>query len=174
MKISVERLIKEGDISPLRWGMNGDDLARVLPGSFGIIQDYRRQRCPWLDFDGIEFYFDEDFYLGLNQLIIQAWRITRRDWAHHRHFDLAWIRQRLTYRKVLGHLQRLGWAYEVWPSGGAYQSPLLLVQGRAAFLFYYDEVATDDLELCKIVLYNPGQAQWLRQRLADMHPGANR
>jgi hypothetical protein len=153
-------MIKEGDISPLWLGMNGDDIARVLPGSIHVIRKYREAQCPFLDFDGIEFYFDEDFYQGLNQLIIQVWRITRRNQSRHRHFDLAWIRQRLTYRKVLGHLQRLGWAYEEHSDG------VLLVEGRAAFAFYDGEEDLNARRLCKIVLYNPEQAQLTREWLA--------
>lgn len=138
--------------------MNGPDIAHALPHSLGVIQKHRAGNFPWLDLDGVEFHFQDDFYVGLSQLIIQAWRIKPN--AVTRHFVLGWINKKLTYSKVRSNLTRLGWAYEEYANA-------IIVEGRAMFLFYYDEEDVNARQLCKIVVFNPQDAQNVMQPLTE-------
>ncbi|UOR06645.1 hypothetical protein MUN82_05980 [Hymenobacter aerilatus] len=163
MTISIERIIKEADISPLYWGMNEDAITQILPNSFQLIQEHRLENRPLLDVDNIEFYFENDFYIGLNQLIIQAWRIKPN--TSTQYFDLSWIDNKLTYRKVKQNLARLEWVYIECPNGS--NAPLILVEGRAMFLFYDDESEISSYPLCKIVILQPKDAQAVLDRITQ-------
>jgi hypothetical protein len=151
MPIALEQLIKEGSISPLHWGMNGEDIAHRLPHSSHLMQRHRWATYPFLDLGGVELYFKEDFYLGLSQLIIQVWRIKPK--AQKRFFDTDWLHDKLPYEKVLRNLERVGRHFTAYT--GLQKEPVLLEEGRALFLFYDIPEPNSAYLLCKVVVLSP-------------------
>lgn len=166
MQISLERIIKKGNISPLKWNMNGEDIPHKLPHSLHLIQNFRRRNYPFLDFDGVELYFREDSHLILYQLIIQAWHIKPK--AKKRFFDVAWLHNNLTYEKVLRNLERLGWAFAEFT--GCQKEPVLLVEGRALFRFYDIPEPNGTYVICKVIILHPRDVQLVIDQLAHPMP----
>ncbi|WP_426492210.1 hypothetical protein [Hymenobacter sp. 102] len=164
MQISIERIIQEGDISPLKWGMSGEDIAQRLLHSYPLIQKYRQGNYPFLDLDGVELYFKEDFYLGLTQLIIQAWRIKPK--RKSRFFDFGWLHHELTYDKVLRNLERLGWAFTKYV--GYYKEPVLLVDNHALFHFYDIPEPNGTYVISKVVILHPQDTQLVIDQLGKL------
>ncbi|UOQ50728.1 hypothetical protein [Hymenobacter cellulosivorans] len=152
MKLSIERLIREDDISPLFWGMNETDLLRIWPHMANDIREGRQSKTPLLNLDEVELYFTKDYYQGLSQLIIQVWAIEPA--AETQYLDFGWINNRVTLGAVRKLLTSRGWEYEEGPNPG-YAAPLLMVEKRAAFLF---QNAEDGYLLEKIVIYSPEDA----------------
>lgn len=140
--------------------MSGDAIAQILPSFSQLIHENQLENRPSLEVDNIEFYFESDSYIELNQLIIQAWCI--KPTASTQYFDLSWIDNTLTYGRVKQNLVQLGWEHTEYPNG-SYKAPLLLVEGRAVFLFYDDESST--YQLCKIVILQPEDAQAVLDRI---------
>ncbi|RSK34464.1 hypothetical protein [Hymenobacter metallilatus] len=164
MPISLEQIIKEGNISPLHWGMNGKDIAHRLSHSYQLIQRHRQANYPFLDLEGVELYFRGDLYQELYQLIIQVWRI--RPKARKRFFGVAWLHNKLTYDKVLGNLKRVGWHFTAYT--GSQKEPVLLVEDRALFRFYDIPEPNGAYLLCKVVVLCPQDTQFVIDELGKL------
>ncbi|RSK44617.1 hypothetical protein EI293_08870 [Hymenobacter perfusus] len=141
--------------------MSGEDIAHKLPHSHQLIRKHRQGNYPFLDLNGVELHFREDFYQELYQLIIQVWRIKPK--AKKRFFDVTWLHSNLTYEKVLRNLERVGWHFTAY--SGSQKEPLLLVEGRALFFFYDIPKPNGTHLLCKVVILNPEGARNVTERL---------
>ncbi|UYZ63902.1 hypothetical protein [Hymenobacter weizhouensis] len=156
MKISIEEIIKTGELYPLFWGMSEKNLIDVLKNLARIIEDLKLRQHPFLLIDHIELYFAKDEYNDLDELIIQTHRI--KPGAESRYFDFGWINKNLTYKSTKQMLIKLGWNFEEGRTKYS-QSPLLIVDNKSIFTFYdesqYDNATLDECELCKIVIKSP-------------------
>ncbi|RAK70264.1 hypothetical protein DLM85_05305 [Hymenobacter edaphi] len=158
-------MIREGDISPLRWGMNAADLAPILTDN--PLDDWatgRIGRQTLLNVDGVEFYFVERRQ-GLWMLLVAAWRIAPA--AASSCFDFGWINQELTYAETQRQLVQRGWPYEVMRDPLNQHHPLLVI-GRHAWVYFDDEGELRKRPIQKICLHNPVDAP---SHYARLKPG---
>lgn len=161
MRITVERIIK-GEISPLFWGMNEKHLLEIWPRMADDIQEYRQSKTPLLYLDEAELYFAQDYYQGLDQIIIQVWAIETA--AETQYLDFGWINKQLTLGAAREILTSRGWEYEEGQNPG-YEAPVIMVEKRAVFLF---EDADYSNVLDKIIIYSPEDASRRYQTLQNM------
>jgi hypothetical protein len=160
MKISIEHVIKEGDIRPLRWGMSAAELAELLPGNPEFHWGSGRTGSQGLlDVDGLEFHFfgrRQDLYL----LVVKVWKLAYL--PPSRCWDFGWLHPELTLGQLRRQLDGLGWPYETMHDPLNPGHPLLVLGRRAWCLFDDTDGPADERRLQKISLQGPDDGQALR------------
>jgi hypothetical protein len=110
MKIHLNRWLKTGDISPLKWGDSKNDILNVIPEWKTYFDESNKSKCPYLVVDNIEFYFEEDEFRELNFIVIGVWHFYR-DYKSD-FFSHDWIRHNLNIPSVRQILKKLHFNFE--------------------------------------------------------------
>lgn len=150
MKISIEQLLRTGEISPFWWGMSVVELRPLLAGN----PEYHwgTGRIGWqclLDVDGVEFHFQarrEHLWL----LVLKAWRLPADTVSSC--FDFGWINENVTLKRMRRELDHRGWPYEVMHDPINPDHPVLILH-RRVWCFFEGEAAAPTLQ--KISLAAP-------------------
>jgi len=156
MKISLTELIKTGNINPFNWGDCESDFLKVFPEWETLFQDSKNAGCPFIEIDSIEFYFDEDYYQGLSEIVIKNWNF--EDDYQSDFFDIDWLKSELDYKTTKDIMDNKKWTYGL-TKGPKYQTPIILTNQWTFFAFHplmganLDENKT---ELQKIYLRKDG------------------
>lgn len=154
MKIKLTELIKSGDISPFKWGDSDEDFLNIFPEWKNRIMECKKAKSPFIEIDSVEFYFENDFYKGLNSVVIGVWHFDK-DYESN-YFDNEWIQDNLSLPQVKDILKNKKWTYEELSIQRS-NEPYLLTNRFTQFAFDstdYGDYEENKTELQKIFI-NP-------------------
>jgi len=150
VKISLNDWLRLGTIGPLQWGASLPDFFNLWPTEKGNFKQLIRLGYPFLSLDNIEFYFEDDNFHHLHELVIKVWCLSKK--ASSPYFDYAWLHADLTYPQVRVALHKLEIPHAV-ERGPAHNTPHIRTSSGCLFAFYVaDEQHDEDAVLAKIYL----------------------
>jgi hypothetical protein len=155
VKISLNDWLRLGTIQPLEWGASLPDFFSLWPTEKAGFKQSIRLGCPFLDLGNIEFYFEDDNFHHLNELVIKVWCLSKKESSLY--FDYDWLHADLTFPQVRAALYKLGIPHVV-ERGPAFNTPNIRTSSGCLFTFYPDlEQEDEDAILAKIYLAQPRQ-----------------
>ena len=95
MKLDLIEIIRTGNIAPFTWCCSSKEIIEILPESEVVIKDLREREYPFIEIDGVEFYFEEEDYTDLSEIIIKNWNYTKG--YKTAFFDIGWLNSNLNY-----------------------------------------------------------------------------
>ncbi|WP_196887285.1 hypothetical protein [Aureivirga sp. CE67] len=111
MKISLNKIIEKGDISPFKWGDSIEDILVIFPEWRNEFENQKQDNYPFFHIDSIEFYFEENDFRKLSNIIIGVWHFDK-DYKSN-YFDIDWLKDDLSIPQVKKILNDKKWRYEV-------------------------------------------------------------
>lgn len=150
--ISLADWLRSGHPFPLRWGDARPALDALWPGAQAELDGEVAAGYPFLELEGVEFYFEGTAFNGLCEICLNVW--TWESGAPSVYVDYGWLHRGLTQAQVQAALQAQGVAYQVEP-GPAFQTPNLRTAQGVLFAFYSDFEVAADAELMKVYLVPP-------------------
>ncbi len=144
IKINTIRSIIKNELEHLQWGCSIRDIEKLCSKTKVINQELISRKYPFLSIDGVEFYFENEDFSGLNEVIIQAWRIQQNDFNIL--FNHDWINDELSLDSVKNKLDETDLSY-------IEKEYSFIIDSGSTFLFYDTEKPRSKAELCKIVLH---------------------
>jgi len=150
VKISLNDWLRLGTIRPLKWGASLSDFFNLWPTEKAGFEQLIRLGYPFLDLDNIEFYFEDNGFQHLNEVVIKVWCLSQEEASPY--FDYGWLRADLSFWQVQAALCQLDIAHAV-ERGPAYNTPGIRTSSGCLFAFYVDDEQKDeDAILAKIYL----------------------
>lgn len=153
MKFDITNWIETGSIAPLQWGDSGNEIIKLFPKSSKIIKQAKQIGCPFISLDFVELYFDDDYFLGLNEIIIRPFTLHKDD--RHKFFDPGWLSKNLTFDMVSKKLTSKGVQWEI-SRGPDFNTPNIVT--GAEVLLAFEPYRTEDslATLQKIYIFKNG------------------
>lgn len=150
-KIQIIEIIRTGSIYPFKWGNSSEDLIKIFPNWKFRIDQLKESKCPYIEIDGIEFYFEKDFYQNLSEIIIK--NITFEKNYYSEYFEIDWLNNELNFKQIYGKLNELGWKFELTKSKKL-ETPIILTKRNVLFGFedLYENENKNESELMKIYI----------------------
>jgi len=136
----------------LHWGDSRQSLNRLWPAAQAELDAEVAAGFPFLELDGVEFYFEGDGFDQLCEICIKVWAWAPGDASAY--FDYGWLRKGLTNVQVQDALRAQGIAYRV-ELGPAFQTPNLRTATGVIFGFYSDFDIPAEAEIMNVYLGLP-------------------
>ncbi|WP_010182844.1 hypothetical protein [Aquimarina agarilytica] len=156
MKISLTEIIKTGNIYPFKWGDSEIDFLRIFPEWKRLFKESKDFGCPFISIDSVEFYFDQDCYQGLSEIVIKNWNF--EDDYKSDYFDIGWLKSELDYKTTREIIDNKKWSYGL-TKGPRHKTPIILTNKWTFFGFHPltgDNLDENKTELQKIYLRKEG------------------
>jgi hypothetical protein len=146
MKINLTDFINTSKISPFNWGDNSKDLIMIFPEWQIRIDELKEAKCPFIEIDSVEFYFEDDEFNGLSELIIKNLNFNKEYIS--KYFNLDWLNNKVTFKKVLLELVKMKLKFRV-EYNKVNQSPVITINENI-FLGFEDLYNSGKIENSKL------------------------
>jgi hypothetical protein len=137
MKLDLIEIIRIGEIIPLFWGCSVKEIIELFPESELIINDLKDREYPFIILDDVEFYFEEDGYKDLSEIVVKNWCYTKD--YESQFFDIGWLNASLAYEQTLQKLDKLSWDFDSYPDVKS-----IATSKNVSLVF--DEMSEDELQ----------------------------
>jgi hypothetical protein len=129
-KIELIELVVSTKISPFNWGDNSEDLIKIFPKWKIRINELREAKCPFIEIDSVEFYFEDDEFNGLSEIIIKTSNFGKGYYSEY--FNLSWLENKITFKRVLLELEKLKLEFKI-EFDKHFKSPIIIIN-KSTFL----------------------------------------
>lgn len=150
-KINLIDFVFNNKIEPFHWGDSEVDILNIFPTWKTLFNEFRESGCPYFHIDNVEFYFDNDYYEGLSEIIIKVLNFDEEYLSEY--FDIDWLRNKTKLKEVCAKLDQQNLSYQI-ENQEPFNAPVIMINEKIFIAFFndYGEMNNDDSVLEKIYI----------------------